>query len=128
MKTLQVKSPPQSQKNSRGTTNKPAGSSFRIDQHPKGPKADPSNILAQSGAYVPSTVLTRKEIHEEFKWSPRSTARLEKRGLLSPVILFRRKLYWRSDIEALLRNSMGNAFPSRSSVPNQVWTTTEVTI
>ena len=49
--------------------------------------------------------LTRKDIRAEFGWSEKSTARLEKRGLLVPSKLFRKRLYLRRDVEACIRDS-----------------------
>jgi hypothetical protein len=49
--------------------------------------------------------LTRKEIRAQYGWSERSTARLEKRGLLVASKLFRKRLYLRTDVEACVRES-----------------------
>ena len=75
----------------------------------KSPRRQPvanSKLSVGSASTDKSTTLTRKKVQKEYDISPKSLYRLEKRGLLKASRILRTCLYYRSDIEALIRAGM----------------------
>ncbi len=78
----------------------PAGALLRTSLPKGNHRADTSNHPAElAGVLASKQLLSRKQVRAEYSWSERSTRRLEQRGLLVPVILFRTRLYRRIDLD-----------------------------
>ncbi len=80
-------------------------------------KPDSSDeVGATAGKHAPSQLVTRRDISADCRWSERTTARLEKRGLLQPLILLGKKFYLREDVDRLVRESKASLSPGEKEV------------